>query len=258
MWQNYWTFWIQFWKWCSHAHDQNAQALTVQRLVFFNLCLVSQSLLVCFSSWCRYLVSPKNIALGISPGFQETSGVPLLLWVLSQHVLVITRSPHLVKDPACVWGWRGDHLKSLMPSSLSPNEEVLHVSVFIGDGDGKLDYSPRYLFQLPEQEKFDNERWRCYQGELVCPLMSRCFFDGVSCRLMELAIVLCGCQHLISQRPHKDILSHRLHLLHHFPPQLFLTHQGHMRGGLYLRFIHNLASMHIWLNTDWIQWVTNL
>ena len=45
-----------------------------------------------------------------------------------------------------------------MPSSLSQNEEALCVSVFVGDGDGKLDYGPRYLFQLPDREKFENER----------------------------------------------------------------------------------------------------
>lgn len=61
----------------------------------------------------RNLVSPSSIALGISPGFQEASEVPLLLWILSQHLLVITGALHLSRDPVWRWGRKLDSLKIL-------------------------------------------------------------------------------------------------------------------------------------------------
>lgn len=128
---------------------------------------------------CINLVFPRNTDFGISLGLQEARGMLFLLWILSQHLVVMTGALHLCRDPVCGWGWREIVFKPwCLP--VWPQMRGLYVSVYRGwEVESKtVVLSISSSFQI---ERCLRGRWVwCYQWKLVCPLISTCSSDGVS------------------------------------------------------------------------------
>lgn len=136
---------------------------------------------------CINLVFPRNIDFGISLGFQEARGMLFLLWILSQHLVVMTGALHLCRDPACGWGWREIVFKPwCLP--VWPQMRGLYVSVYRG-WEVKSKTVVLSISSSFHIKRCLRGRWVwCYQWKLVCPLISTCSSDGVSYWLMELTV----------------------------------------------------------------------